>query len=253
MWSVGCKSVVRGSRNSKIMFWTKSAGVRKRSSRMHRNVAAVALANKLAGIAWSVLAKNEQYRPWSGGRRSCSLATTTKNMISYQVCWRMRRWHRTECSVRVFPIGSLSELQDDEAIFKASVWFYRADKALPAARSEGSGSAQSAAPARSRDLREAAFRDRTFLGDSQNSWDQCRVRAEPFQGLRDDESLTAGCNFHSLEQEIETICRSCRPSRSCVERAPRQRKSKHEYGGDTCLLFRKLTQLPLCLGVEIVG
>jgi hypothetical protein len=30
---------------------------------MHRNVAAVALANKLARIAWAVLAKNEQYRP----------------------------------------------------------------------------------------------------------------------------------------------------------------------------------------------
>ncbi len=32
-------------------------------SRTHRNVAAVALANKLARIAWAVLAKNEQYRP----------------------------------------------------------------------------------------------------------------------------------------------------------------------------------------------
>ena len=33
------------------------------SSRTHRNVAAVALANKLARIAWAVLAKNESYRP----------------------------------------------------------------------------------------------------------------------------------------------------------------------------------------------
>jgi transposase len=33
------------------------------TSRTHRNVAAVALANKLARIAWAVLAKNEQYRP----------------------------------------------------------------------------------------------------------------------------------------------------------------------------------------------
>src|SRR3977135_3662415 len=31
--------------------------------RTHRNVAAVALANKLARIAWAVLAKNEPYRP----------------------------------------------------------------------------------------------------------------------------------------------------------------------------------------------
>jgi transposase len=32
------------------------------TSRTHRNVAAVALANKLARITWAVLAKNEQYR-----------------------------------------------------------------------------------------------------------------------------------------------------------------------------------------------
>jgi transposase len=33
------------------------------TSGTHRNVAAAALANKLARIAWAVLAKNEQYRP----------------------------------------------------------------------------------------------------------------------------------------------------------------------------------------------
>ena len=33
------------------------------TSRTHRNVAGVALANKLARMAWAVLAKNEQYRP----------------------------------------------------------------------------------------------------------------------------------------------------------------------------------------------
>jgi transposase len=33
------------------------------SSRVHRNVAVVALANKLARIAWAVLAKGERYRP----------------------------------------------------------------------------------------------------------------------------------------------------------------------------------------------
>jgi hypothetical protein len=31
--------------------------------RSHRNIAAVALTNKLARIAWAVLAKNEPYRP----------------------------------------------------------------------------------------------------------------------------------------------------------------------------------------------
>jgi transposase len=33
------------------------------TTRTHRNVAAVALANKLARMAWAVLAKNEAYRP----------------------------------------------------------------------------------------------------------------------------------------------------------------------------------------------
>jgi transposase len=35
----------------------------KLDSRVHRNVAAVALANKLARMAWAVLAKGERYRP----------------------------------------------------------------------------------------------------------------------------------------------------------------------------------------------
>jgi transposase len=40
-----------------------SAWLAQLTSRTHRNVAAVALANKLARIAWAVLAKNEPYRP----------------------------------------------------------------------------------------------------------------------------------------------------------------------------------------------
>src|SRR5205807_7133292 len=40
-----------------------SAWLAQLTSRTHRNVAAVALANKLARIAWAVLAKGEQYRP----------------------------------------------------------------------------------------------------------------------------------------------------------------------------------------------
>jgi transposase len=40
-----------------------SAWLAQLTSRTHRNVAAVALANKLARIAWAVLAKNEHYRP----------------------------------------------------------------------------------------------------------------------------------------------------------------------------------------------
>ena len=40
-----------------------SAWLAQLTGRTHRNVAAVALANKLARIAWAVLAKNEPYRP----------------------------------------------------------------------------------------------------------------------------------------------------------------------------------------------
>ena len=40
-----------------------SAWLAQLTARTHRNVAAVALANKLARIAWAVLAKNEPYRP----------------------------------------------------------------------------------------------------------------------------------------------------------------------------------------------
>src|ERR1700730_3063317 len=65
-------------------------------------------------------------------------------------------------------------------------------------------------------------------------------------------SLTAGRNFHALKQQIKTIRRPHRPPRSCVERAAREWKTEHEYGGDTGVLLRKLTQLPLCFGVEIV-
>ena len=40
-----------------------SAWLAQLTSRAHRNVVAVALANKLARMAWAVLAKNEEYRP----------------------------------------------------------------------------------------------------------------------------------------------------------------------------------------------
>ena len=40
-----------------------SAWLAQLTARTHRNVAAVALANKLACMAWAVLAKNEAYRP----------------------------------------------------------------------------------------------------------------------------------------------------------------------------------------------
>ena len=40
-----------------------SAWLAQLTSRTHRNVAGVALANKLARMAWAVLTKNEHYRP----------------------------------------------------------------------------------------------------------------------------------------------------------------------------------------------
>ena len=40
-----------------------SAWLTQLTTRAHSNVAAVALANKLARMAWAVLAKNEPYRP----------------------------------------------------------------------------------------------------------------------------------------------------------------------------------------------
>ena len=40
-----------------------SAWLAQLTSRTHGNVVAVALANKLARMAWAVLAKNEPYRP----------------------------------------------------------------------------------------------------------------------------------------------------------------------------------------------
>jgi transposase len=40
-----------------------SAWLAQLTARAHHNVVAVALANKLARMAWAVLAKNESYRP----------------------------------------------------------------------------------------------------------------------------------------------------------------------------------------------
>lgn len=40
-----------------------SAWLGQLASRVHTNIAAVALANKMARVAWAVLAKSEAYRP----------------------------------------------------------------------------------------------------------------------------------------------------------------------------------------------
>src|SRR6266404_1699841 len=84
-----------------------------------------------------------------------------------------------------------------------------------------------------------------------------RINATSLQGLlkvlATVKPLPAGCNFHSLEQQIETICRPGRSSRSCIEGTPRQWKAEHENGSDTGVLLRKLTQLSLCFWIEIVS
>ena len=56
----GARAVLqqRAKQSSRLSRWLAQL-----TSRTHRNVAGVALANKLARMAWAVLAKNEQYRP----------------------------------------------------------------------------------------------------------------------------------------------------------------------------------------------
>ncbi len=56
----GARAVLRqGAKQSSAL----SAWLAQLTTRSHSNVAAVALANKLARMAWAVLAKNEPYRP----------------------------------------------------------------------------------------------------------------------------------------------------------------------------------------------
>jgi len=59
----GARSILTVANREKITFgpWIKQL-----ESRVHRNVAIVAVANKLARIAWAVLAKGESYHwPWA--------------------------------------------------------------------------------------------------------------------------------------------------------------------------------------------
>ncbi|MGD1082713.1 MAG: transposase [Candidatus Sulfotelmatobacter sp.] len=59
--------LVQGARAVLQQSTKQSSGLRawlaQLTTRTHSNVAAVALANKLARMAWAVLAKNEPYRP----------------------------------------------------------------------------------------------------------------------------------------------------------------------------------------------
>ena len=58
---------IHGARSVLIRIEKQSSGLRdwvtQLAARAHKKVVAVALANKLARIAWAVLAKDEQYRP----------------------------------------------------------------------------------------------------------------------------------------------------------------------------------------------
>jgi transposase len=62
------KLFVQGARSVMLRSTKQASGLRawleQLSARTHHNVAIVALANKLARIAWAVLAKNQPYRPW---------------------------------------------------------------------------------------------------------------------------------------------------------------------------------------------
>ena len=58
-----CKGLVPSCNRATKQSSGLSAWLAQLTSRTHRNVAAVALANKLARMAWAVLAKNEPYRP----------------------------------------------------------------------------------------------------------------------------------------------------------------------------------------------
>jgi transposase len=53
-----CRPATGSKQSSGLSAWLAQL-----TSRTHRNVAAVALANKLARTAWAVLARNEPYRP----------------------------------------------------------------------------------------------------------------------------------------------------------------------------------------------
>jgi len=66
----GARAVLQQAREA--IFRSACRGWAQLTARTHSNVAAVALANKLARMAWAVLAKNEPYRPPNVGRRSYS-------------------------------------------------------------------------------------------------------------------------------------------------------------------------------------
>ena len=93
-----------------------SAWLAQLTARTHQNIAIVALANKLARMAWAVLAKNEilQATATSGQYDLTGLqltpgrtpgleiasdshirrpATAAEFKSSCQVCWRRKRWH----------------------------------------------------------------------------------------------------------------------------------------------------------------
>jgi transposase len=57
----------RAKQSSGLSHWLEQL-----AARVHRNVAVVALANKLARIAWAVLAKGERYRPSSLAEAVCA-------------------------------------------------------------------------------------------------------------------------------------------------------------------------------------
>jgi hypothetical protein len=69
-----------------------SAWLAQLTARTHRNVAAVALANKLARMAWAM--KSTGHRCWPLLLQlDWPVDEATSSKSSCQVCWRIMRWH----------------------------------------------------------------------------------------------------------------------------------------------------------------
>jgi hypothetical protein len=85
----------------------------------------------------------------------------------------------------------------------------------------------------------------------------CRINSpfaqSVFEVFAPMKSLTAGGDLHSLEQQVEAAGRAGRSARCAVKGTPGERKTKHEYGGDTGFAFGQLTQLAFRLGIKVIG
>src|SRR5882757_4099243 len=73
-----------------------------------------------------------------------------------------------------------------------------------------------------------------------------------FQILAEMEPLSAGCDFKTLEQEIETAGRTGRSPWSRIKGPGRQREAEDKYRGNAGLSHGSFAKLPLRLGIQVV-